>query len=122
AFVKAPETAVIVAANYVVVNLTVEERDDKKSLETPGGEDKKTAWGGGKSGLPFYVFLDAAGRKIADSNALADGSNIGFPATREEIAAFLSVIDKTARHLSRADRKTLENYLVRVMPKPKSAS
>ena len=39
AFVHAPEVASIVAANYIVVNLVVQERDDKKTLENPGGQD-----------------------------------------------------------------------------------
>src|SRR5262245_7827348 len=39
AFVHAPKVSSIVAANYIVVNLVVQERDDKKALENPGGQD-----------------------------------------------------------------------------------
>ncbi len=96
AFVHAPEVASIVAANYIVVNLVVQERDDKKPLENPGGQDVMDTWGGAKSGLPFYVFLDAAGKKMANSNAMPDGGNIGFPGTAKEVGAFLGLVDKTA--------------------------
>jgi thiol:disulfide interchange protein len=112
-FVKASDTGPIVAANFVVVNLTVKEDEGKKALENPGGEQLMTTWGGAKAGLPFYVFLDAKGQKIADSNAMPGGKNIGFPAVPEEIAAFMTVIDKTAPRLSPAERGVLEASLKR---------
>jgi hypothetical protein len=100
----------------VVVNLTVHEREDHTSLENPGGAALMDAWGGQKSGLPFYVFLDKNGRKLADSNAMPDGANIGFPAVPAEIAAFLRLIDSTAPRLTRADRAVVESYLTRATP------
>jgi thiol:disulfide interchange protein len=78
AFVKAPDTGPIVAAHYVVVNLTVHERDDKIPLENPGGNALMDSWGGAASGLPFYVFVNRSGKKVADSNAMPNGANIGF--------------------------------------------
>ena len=120
-FVKAPDTGPIVGANFVVVNLTVQEDKDKKALENPGGEQLMTTWGGAKSGLPFYVFLGGKGQKIADSNAMPDGKNIGFPAVPEEIAAFMSLIDKTASRMSAADRSVLEASLKRTA-KPAAAA
>lgn len=115
AFVHAPEVRQIIANNYVIVNLTVQERDDKKALENPGGQDKMNAWGGAKSGLPYYVFLDAAGRRLADSNAMPDGDNIGFPATPQEVQVFMTVIDKTAPKMSKADRAAVLNYLTKTL-------
>jgi thiol:disulfide interchange protein len=117
AFVTSPDAGLVIARNYVVTNLVVEERDDKRALENPGGDALKTQWGGEQAGLPFYVFLDDAGRKIGDSNGMPGGGNIGFPAVPAEIAAFLGVIDKTAPSLTKADRGILEAYLTRVMPK-----
>jgi thiol:disulfide interchange protein len=110
AFVHAPEVASIVAANFIVVNLVVQERDDKKPLENPGGQDMMNAWGGAKSGLPFYVFLDGSGKKIANSNAMPDGGNIGFPGTAKEVGAFLGLLDKTAPRMSRGDRAKIASY------------
>ena len=115
AFVHAPEVRQVIANNYLVVNLTVHERDDKKALENPGGEEKMNAWGGAKSGLPYYVFLDAAGRKIADSNAMPDGANIGFPATAQELQMFVTLLDRTAPRLSKADRSKIVDYLNKVV-------
>ncbi len=111
AFVHAPEVASIVANNYVVVNLVVHEREDKVALENPGGAELMDKWGGANSGLPFYVFLDASGRKIADSNVMPGGENIGFPGVEPEVKAFLGLIDKTAPRLSTGDRAKISGYL-----------
>jgi thiol:disulfide interchange protein len=111
AFVRSAEAGPVIANNFVVTNLTVQERDDKKALENPGGQDAMNKWGGSKSGLPFYVFLDAKGNKIADSNAMPDGTNIGFPATAKEVELFLELIDRTAPRLAKADRARILEYL-----------
>ena len=117
AFVKAQDAGPILAKNFVIVNLVVRERDDKIALEHPGGSALMERWGGKDSGLPFYVFLDRGGMKVADSNAMPDGTNIGFPAVPKEITAFVGLMDKAAPNLAVADRNVLEQYLVRVMPK-----
>jgi thiol:disulfide interchange protein len=117
AFVKSPDAGPILAKNFVIVNLVVRERDDKKSLEHPGGNALMEQWGGKDSGLPFYVFLDRNGKKVADSNAMPDGTNIGFPAVPKEIEAFVGLMNKAAPNLVASDRAVLEQYLVRVMPK-----
>jgi thioredoxin-related protein len=111
AFVHAPQVRQIIAGNFVVVNLTVHERDDKKALENPGGEAKMNGWGGAKSGLPFYVFLDTMGHRIADSNAMPNGGNIGFPGTPQEVQVFVDLISRTAPKLSRTDRAAIVEYL-----------
>jgi thiol:disulfide interchange protein len=111
AFVHAPETERVVGNNYVVVNLTVQERGDKVVLENPGGADDMKTWGGEKSGLPFYVFLDADGKKIADSNAMPDGTNVGFPGNAKELEIFLHLLDTTAPRLAAPDRETIVRYL-----------
>lgn len=120
AFVKAQETAPIISKHFVVVNLVVREREDKTALEHPGGGELMDGWGGAKSGLPFYVFLDGAGKKIADSNAMPGGANIGFPAVPNEIAAFMDVMSKAAPGMTTAERSVLEGYLKRVMPAPRA--
>jgi len=118
AFVKSEDAGPVLARHFVIVNLTVRERDDKRKLENPGGNALMDQWGGAKSGLPFYVFLDRNGKKAADSNAMPDGGNIGFPAVPEEIRAFLGIIDKAAPGLMSASLGVLESYLFRVMPSP----
>ena len=111
AFVHSPDVSSIVAANYVVVNLVVQERDDKKALEHPDGQDVMDAWGGAKAGLPFYVFLDTNGQKVADSNVMPDGGNLGFPGNPTEADLFLGLIDRTAPRLAAADRAKIVSYL-----------
>jgi thiol:disulfide interchange protein len=117
-FVKAPDTGPVLARHFVIVNLTVQERDDKKALENPGGLDAMVRWGGEKSGLPFYVFLDGRGENIATSNAMPNGGNIGFPAVPAEIDAFLTVIGRAPPKLTASERSTLREYLVKNMPEP----
>jgi thioredoxin-related protein len=115
AFVHAPEVRQIISDNYVIANLTVQEREDKKALENAGAQDRMDQWGGAKSGLPYYVFLNGAGRKIADSNAMPDGSNIGFPGTPQELQAFMSLLDKTAPRMSPPGRAAILAYLNKVL-------
>jgi thioredoxin-related protein len=117
AFVTSPDAGQVLARHFVVVNLTVHERDGKQALEHPGGAAMMDTWGGAKSGLPFYVFLDANGDKVADSNAMPDGGNIGFPAVPEEIRAFVALMGRAAPSLTATERTALEDYLVRVMPR-----
>jgi thiol:disulfide interchange protein len=111
AFVHAPAVKQIIADNYVLVNLTVQERDDKKALENPGAQEAMNNWGGAHAGLPFYVFVDAAGRKIADSNAMPDGTNIGFPGNAQELQMFVGVLDRTAPRLGTVERTKIVDYL-----------
>ena len=115
AFVHAPGTAKILADNFVVTNLTVQERGDKKPLENPGGEELMTEWDGLDAGLPFYVFLNATGGKIADSNVMKDGSNVGFPGTPEEVDAFMGLMQATAPRLTPANGAALRTYLTKAI-------
>ena len=109
-----PDAGPVLARHFVVINLTVRERDDKTHLEHPGGNALMDSWDGADAGLPFYVFLDRTGSKVADSNAMPDGTNIGFPALPEEIDAFLDLMARAAPALSSAERDILDNYLTRV--------
>ena len=63
------ELGKLIAEHFVVVHLTVQERDEKKSLENPGAEDLMNAQGAGKSGVPVFMFFNKDGKKIADSLA-----------------------------------------------------
>jgi len=105
--------------NYALVHIDVMEQGDKKTtLENAGGVDMMKEYGGEKSGLPFYAFLDVKGKKIADSNVMPRGMNIGYPGSPEEITAFMDLIKKTAPRLKEADREKLKAYLVENAPKP----
>lgn len=104
--------------NYVLVKLDVQEQKDKTAtLENPGGQKLMKEWGGENSGLPFMVFLDAKGKKLADSNALPGDKNIGYPAAPEEITAFEKLLVKTAPRMTAAPRARIIDYLKTHAPK-----
>lgn len=113
-----PEVGNLFSTHYVLLSLTVQEAEDKKALENPGAEIVQKEMGGASAGLPFYFFLDQAGKKMADSLALPNGGNIGHPANAAEIKAFLSVIEKTAPRMTAEERAKIADYLTKTMPKP----
>ena len=51
-----PRTARVVAANYVVVDLTI----SPEPVANPEANDLFNAWGRGRVGIPFYVVLSPA--------------------------------------------------------------
>ena len=109
--------------NFIITHLDVLEHGDKiKELENPGGNEVMKNFGGEKSGLPFYVFLDASGKKLADSNVMPEDQNIGYPGSDEEIAAFGNIIKLSARHLSDENYSAIINYLKKNVPKPASTT
>lgn len=108
ASMKTPLWKKLIEDNYVVVELDVMESPDKKqALENPGADKYLSAWGGAKSGIPYMVFLDADGKKLADSNVMPGGQNIGFPSEPEEVMAFDKLLKQTAPRLSESDRGRL---------------
>ncbi len=107
-----PEVKKIIDENYVVTHLDVMERGDKiQTVENPGGVEIMKNLGGEKSGLPFYVILDPQGKKLADSNVMPGNSNIGFPGSPEEIAAFEKILKDTAPHMTDQQRATVSKHL-----------
>jgi thiol-disulfide isomerase/thioredoxin len=86
--------------NFVTVYLTVMERGDHMKEENPGALDVMIWLGGTNAGLPFFGILDAEGKPIVTSirpiEAQDKGLNTGFPATKEEIAHFVSMLKKGA--------------------------
>ena len=117
AFLAAPEVKPIIDKHYLLVNLTVQESPDKKALENPGGSEVMASLGGKSAGLPFYAYLDGSGKRLANSMAMPNGGNIGFPANQEEMTAFMGLFDKTAPRLSADERGRLAAYLDKVVPK-----
>lgn len=116
AVMERPEFQKLFADNYVVVTLDVMENGEKKALENPGGGKLMSDLGGEKSGLPFYAFLDAKGKKLADSNVMPKNMNIGYPGAPEEITAFEKLLKDTAPRLSEKQRGTLIEYLRKNAP------
>lgn len=113
AFLQAPEVGKLMADNYVLLELTVLEHDEKKILENPGAEALMNEMGGANAGLPFYFFLDQEGKKLGDSMAMPGGKNIGHPANAEEIKAFAGLLERTAPRMTSAQRAKIVDYLTK---------
>lgn len=113
AFMQQPEFQRTFDANYVVVHLDVLEHSpaDIARYENAGAAKLLQGYGGANSGVPFLVWLDAKGKKIADSNALPGGQNIGYPAKPEEVAAFDRLLQQTAPKMDPAQRERITGYL-----------
>jgi thioredoxin-related protein len=68
-------------------------------------------------GIPWFVILDGKGKSIATSDG--PKGNIGFPATDEEIAHFVKMMEASKKHLSASDIEFLKTSLT---PKKKVTS
>lgn len=93
--------------------LTKEFVDVKIDVDrTVGGKEMLERYSKGKSGgIPWFVFLDAEGKAIVDSNA-ADG-NVGFPAQPNEIAHFGAMLEKAAKKLTKGEIATIKGSLTK---------
>ena len=103
----------VMTAHYVVVHLVTQEKPARKALENPGSGAMMAVLGGKSSGLPFLVALDSTGKRIANSNLMPHGSNIGFPVSPAEVAAFDSFLVQTAPGISTEERAQIRAYLDR---------
>src|ERR1700712_3946779 len=89
--------------NYVIAHLDVMEQPAKAALENPGSLDQLKAFKGEKSGLPFWVILDAKGKLLADSQIRPAGASLdtpgesmGCPAADNEVAYFANLLKSTS--------------------------
>lgn len=89
--------------HYVIAHLDVMEQPAKANLENPGAMEVMKKYGGEKSGLPFWLVLDAKGAVLANSLMPKDGAgttvpedNIGCPASEKEVSFFDGVLKKTS--------------------------
>jgi thiol-disulfide isomerase/thioredoxin len=111
AFLESPLGKSTFGTFFVSGELIVQEIGDKKPLEHPGGAALLAKWGGTEdTPLPYYVFLDATGKKIADSNAMPDGSSVGYPSTPDAAKAFDALLIKTAPKMAADTRAKILDY------------
>lgn len=97
-----PEVAAILAKAFVDVKVDTD--------RMTGGQALLEKHAGGKStGIPWFVFLSADGKPLANSTA-ADG-NIGFPAKPAEIAWFVDMLRKSGAKLTPDEIGALEKSL-----------
>jgi thiol:disulfide interchange protein len=114
---NAPELNKLIAENYVIVHLTVQESKEKAALENPGAAEILEEIGASKAGIPVLVGVDANGNRIANSLLMPKNGNIGYPVTAEEIRAFGVFLEKTALHMTPAQRTAVLDWLTKNAPK-----
>lgn len=119
--IQSPELKKIFEDNFVITRLDVLERNEKVGeLENPGGREIMAKYGGEKSGLPFFVFVDSTGKKLADSNVMPKNQNIGYPGVPEEIEAFAKIVKISAKNMSGEQLAAIINYFRTNAPKSAS--
>ena len=99
-----PSIKPLIDNNYVIATLDVMEQPAKKNLENPGSLEVMTRLKGEKSGLPFWVVLDAKGKVLGDSQVRPAGAsldtygdNVGCPASPNEVAFFTALLKNTSK-------------------------
>lgn len=117
AVLEIPEFKKTFSKHFAVVKLDTLERGEKKVLENAGADGLLSLWGGEKSGLPFLVFLDGDGKKIASSNVMPGNKNFGYPGTKEEIAAFGKLVKEISPRMTDVERDGLVAIFTERMPK-----
>ena len=92
----------------------MKESEEKKTLNSPGGDELLKSVGGSDS-LPYFAFLDSGGALIVNSlEPGKDGkkaSNIGHPNAPHEVDWFMVMLSKAVPAMTTSERATLENYL-----------
>jgi thioredoxin-related protein len=88
--------------NFIIRYLTILESEGKKDLENPGAIDLFNENGGKGGGIPYFLIYSKSGKLLAESKMKQPGggpdarlTNIGCPATDEEVAAFTDILKNT---------------------------
>ena len=99
-----PEVAPILAKDFVLAHIDSARCERSAVLQDtfPGSIGK---------GIPWFVFVDADGKALVDSNG--PKGNIGCPNTDEEIEAFIGMLRKVRSALTDDDLAALKASLVR---------
>ncbi|MFV0197407.1 thioredoxin family protein [Empedobacter falsenii] len=98
-------------ANYVKTFITVQERAEKKNLETPGGDAVNEKLGGKDQGLPFWVILDSEGKVL--ENSRVNGENIGGPASEDEVNNLIAKLETTSKNEKVNPEKIKEVFILK---------
>jgi thiol-disulfide isomerase/thioredoxin len=114
-FLDSTDVGPIAEKYFVRAYVTVQEREEKVALNTPGGEELLVSLGGPKdSGLPFFAFVDSGGGLIVNSMRPGENGkfeNIGHPVQPEEVDWFMIMLAKAVPAMTPDEAATLEKYL-----------
>jgi thioredoxin-related protein len=116
-----PANKPLFESNWVTRHLVVmESKPDLKKTENPGGMDLMTKYGGGKSGIPYFLIFNPKGQLLFDSNMPAkdrNGMNIrtntGCPASKEEVEYFCYVLKHSTKLTDEEIAKVGESFLLK---------
>ena len=104
-------------ASYVFAKITVREREDKRANENAGWEPLMVKYRKSKDrDIPYFVILDPEGKKLGDSYRPPVGDipgNAGYPKSKEEIDAFLTLLKATGKAFNAEDLKSLQTYFAK---------
>jgi len=62
---------------------------------------------GAEGGIPWFAILDASGQKLATSNDLKTGENIGFPSEEGAQVHFASMLNTTRQRMTEQEVESL---------------
>lgn len=119
-FLDTTDEGKLVKSGLLPVHVTVLESAKFKADENPGGEALMDKLGGKDAGLPFMAVLDSKSRKLIVNSLQKPGdtkTNTGYPASTEEIAHFIKMLEKGAPKLKGEDRSKIQSWLTANAPK-----
>ena len=108
-WLKKTDEGKMVADQYILVTLIVDEDENHAAEENPGADDFRKTIGGDQLGIPFFAILDKNGKMLINSNPKGKDekpSNIGFPVEDFEIAHFMKMVKTTSKLNSDQLKKT----------------
>ncbi len=105
------DVTALLARDYVDVKIDVDRMTNAKDILARFPE-------AANEGIPWFAMLDASGATLA--NSMLDKHNIGFPSADNEIAHFLSMLEKSRQNLKPDDLTAIQKSLVAWREKAKS--
>lgn len=98
-----PAIAAVFSKDFVIRKIDID--------RTIGGKELKARYAAKEGGIPWSCFLQADGQVLATLEA-ADGTNLGFPYSDEEIMAFSRSLAKSVQRISMEEIDKLQRSLV----------
>jgi thiol:disulfide interchange protein len=103
AWLAQPEVASVLGKDFIDVKIDIDRMTGAKEVLTRYNADAK-------GGIPWFVFLDGKGKEIVNSDG--PKGNIGFPGNEDEIAYFVTMLQKGKKRLTEKDVEQLRKSLM----------